>query len=240
MTTEAPVMVEYVLGPQQGLGPNRNHALSRARGSYVLFLDDDCLLGNMYIEAATRCMRDAEAISGTGRVIVSGSELQNGRAVVAHEQTFLGFQGRPYRTGDTLKTIVINATLFPAGLFDSVRFDPQLRYGLDEVDVATRAVAAGFRIVSAPEAQNDHRPSPTGREDYHDAADASRLYITARRYTVVERRFLRAAAFAVLAPAHLVASRVKAQGVRRGSRSAIRVLLDTAGKLRRARKAPSH
>jgi hypothetical protein len=184
-------------------------------------------------------MREAEEKHGAGRVIVSGSELQNGKIVVAHEQTFLGFQGRPYKPGEPLRTIVINATLFPASLFTSIRFDPQLSYGLDEVDVATRAVAFGYVIVNGPDAQNDHRPSPAGRDEYNDAADASRLYITSRRYAVVERRYARGAAFAITAPVHLLLSRVKRQGLRQGSRAAMRVLRDVAGKLRRVGQTSS-
>ena len=234
----APVPVEYVLGPQRGLGPNRRRALREARGDYVLFLDDDCILSSTFLELATRHMKTAEAVHGQGSVIISGSEIRRGHVVVAHEQSFLGFQGRPYAPGETVRTIVMNAALFPAHLFDSIEFDPQLRYGLDEVDVATRAVAAGFRIVNVPEAQNDHRPSPMGREDYDEAVEAARLYITAKRYAVVEKRRARALAFAVSAPVHLFLSRIKRHGLRRGSGTALRIFLDAVDKLAHAGTVP--
>jgi GT2 family glycosyltransferase len=108
-----------------------------------------------------------------------------------------------------MRTIVINATLFPRALFDELSFDERLRYGYEEVDIASRAVAAGLAVVPCPEARNDHRPSPLAREDHDDLVTPSRLYATFKRYRWTERRRARAAAFAVLAPAHLVGSAAK-------------------------------
>jgi GT2 family glycosyltransferase len=217
-----------------GLGPNRNCALAQVTGDYILFLDDDCCLGETFLEKALDAMAGAERVTGSGRVIVSGSERNGERVVVAHEQTFLGFQRRPYGPDEPLKTIVINATLFPAALFARMSFDPQLRYGLDEVDVATRAAAAGFRIVNVSGAQNHHYPSPDGRAGNADAADTSRLYITTRRYLLVERRYARGLAFVLVAPTHLLLARVRRQGVKRGVRATARILVDVARSFQKA------
>ncbi len=184
----APLAVEYVRGPRRGLGSNRNHALRSAREELVLFLDDDCLLGPDFLERALACMEEAEARRGRGRVAVSGAELNGGRLVLAGAQTFLGFQARPYADGEPLTSIVINATLLPRALVERLGFDPQLVYGYDEVDLASRAVRAGCAIVPCPQAVNDHRPSPRGREGYSAVLNASRLYVTFKRYAFTERR----------------------------------------------------
>jgi GT2 family glycosyltransferase len=91
-------------------------------------------------------------------------------------------------------------------------FDERLRYGYDEVDLTTRAVALGFTIVSAPDAINDHYPSAVNRDEYRSVVDASRLYVTYKRYRRTEGRRLRASLYCVIAPVHLVLSAFRRHG----------------------------
>lgn len=232
----AALPIEYVRGPGRGLGPNRNHALQSAHEDFVLFLDDDCLLDATFLERALACAERAEAELGRGRVAVSGGELNQGRLVLAGAQTFLGFQAQPYADGEPLTSIVINATLLPLALFDRLRFDSQLVYGYDEVDLASRAVRAGFAIVPCPEAVNDHRPSPRGREGYSAVLNASRLYVTFKRYAFTERRLGRAAAYALVAPVHVLAAGVKHDGLA-GGRAGLAAVLSALRYLVRERRS---
>jgi GT2 family glycosyltransferase len=221
----APVPVDYVLGPQRGLGANRNRAIEAATGDAVLFLDDDCLLAEDFLTVAVARLAEAEATHGSGRVIVSGREHKHGELVTAHDQSFLGFQSRSYQPTDRRHSIVINATLFPAAVFAAQRFDPQLVYGYEEVDFASRAAAAGYEIVHCPDAVNDHRPSPSSRDDYDRHDEASRLHVTLRRYALTERAPARAAAFALVAPVHMLAANVKRLGLAGVPRTAVTVSL---------------
>jgi GT2 family glycosyltransferase len=208
-----PADITYVDGPRVGLGANRNAALRAVTTDLVLFLDDDCLLAPEYFERALDCMRTAEAQFGRGRVIVSGTESRHGVLICAHAQTFLGFQALPYADDRDLRSIVINATLFPRTLFEVERFDDQLVYGYDEVDLACRAVRAGFRIVGCTAARNIHEPAEQNRLEYVPFVDASRLYVTYKRYRYTERVRLRAAAYALVAPLHLLAAGVRRDGL---------------------------
>lgn len=233
---DATVEVDYILGPQRGLGSNRNNAADASTGDLILFIDDDCLLGHDFLETAIACMRSAERLYGAGRVIVSGRELNRGVLVSAADQTFLGFQSKLYTNTEGLRSICINATLFPAGLFSRVRFDPQLIYGYEEVDLASRAAARGYVIVQCENAINDHRPSPRSREDYNRYIDASRLHVTLRRYALTERAPLRALAFALIAPIHVLAADVKRLGLAGAQRTVLTLGL-TATMMWRARDA---
>ena len=231
----AAVEVDYVRGPQLGLGANRNHAVVASRGEFVLFLDDDCLLTPDFLQLAVLRLEEAEVRYGSGRVIVTGRERNHGQSIGPHDQTFLGFQARPYPSDHGLRSIVINATLFPARVFAEMRFDPQLVYGYEEVDFASRAAAAGYTIVLCPEAINDHRPSPRARFDHNQHVEASRLHVTVRRYALTERAPLRALAFAIIAPVHLLAAEIKRLGLP-GVRTAAGTFGLTVRMLWRARK----
>jgi GT2 family glycosyltransferase len=218
----AEVDVNYVLGPQRGLGANRNCALAVVRSALVVFLDDDCLLLPDFLDVAVGRMRSAEERHGNGRVVVSGRERNRGNLISAGDQTFLGFQSRLYADDEQLRSIVINATVFPVGVFQSLAFDPQLVYGYEEVDLASRAAASGWVIVQCDDAVNHHRPSPHSRDDYDRHVEASRLYVTLRRYYRTDRAPLRAAMFAIVAPGHVLAANLKRHG-----RAGIRPTADT-------------
>lgn len=213
--TRAAREVQYVRGPQRGLGPNRNHALRHASQDLVLFLDDDCLLGVDFLSRAIACLASNEAAYGVGRVIVSGVEKTPRQArKVPGAQTFLGFQSRAYEKDEPLTSININCTLFPSSVFARYLFDSQIRYGYDEVDIASRAARGGYTIVLCPDAVNDHRPSVDSREDYETFKTAARLYVTVKRYAMTERRYARAAAYVVLAPLHAIAAGARDGGIR--------------------------
>lgn len=203
--------VQYVPGPRRGLGANRNCALARASGDYLLFLDDDACLGPAFLDRCLVALKEQN--ESPDRVIVSGRENNRGVLVRAHEQSFLGFQRVPYREGDALRTIVINATLFPRELFTEVRFDEQLIYGYDEVDIALGAVSCGYRIVQCDEAVNEHYPSPINRSYYRPHAEASRLYVTLKRYASYERDPLKAALYVLCAPTHCAAAALRRRGL---------------------------
>jgi GT2 family glycosyltransferase len=198
--------VDYVVGPRVGLGANRNCAAARATGDLVLFLDDDCHLGDDFLATALACQNG-------DRTIVSGRERNAGHLIGPAAQSFLGFQERPYRPGEPLSTIVINATLFPRSVFEHVCFDDRLVYGYDEVDVTTRAIRAGFAVTLCPDAVNHHFPAPANRELYSHFVDASRIYVTYKRYRYTDGRPGKAAAFLATACAHLLASRLRHSGV---------------------------
>lgn len=202
--------VQYLPGPRRGLGANRNCALIPASGDYLLFLDDDACLGPSFLD---RCLEMlAEQGEFRRHIIVSGRENNRGVLVKAHEQSFLGFQCVPYRQGDTLRTIVINATLFPRELFREIRFDEQLIYGYDEVDISLRAVDRGYRIVQCDEAVNEHYPSVINRSYYRPHADASRLYVTLKRYARYERNPLKASLYVLCASAHCALAALRRRG----------------------------
>jgi GT2 family glycosyltransferase len=204
--------VTYVHGPRTGLGGNRNTAVRAATGTHVLLMDDDVELAPEFL-GTVQARLETLAPPRRARTIITGSELNGGEVVEPNGLGFLGHQSRAYRPGEPLRTVVINSTIFPRTLFDSVVFDEQLVYGYDEVDVATRAVAAGFVIEACPQARNLHTPSPVNRDYYRPYVEASRLYVTHKRRRQVGGQGLRADLWLRVAGLHLLGS-----GAKRGPR----------------------
>ena len=217
-----PAPITYTRGPRRGLAANRNHAVSCARGETLIFLDDDAALGKDFLKEVASCLGRVPP-QRRARTIVTGVEIKSGRTIMPNRQGILGFQSRPYGQGEALQTVVINATLFPRTLFDSVRFDPRLRYGYDEVDISTQAVARGFEIVPCFSAANCHRPSPVGRAEYRSFTEASRLYVTLKRRRWTEGSRLRAWPGFAVAVIHLYLASIKSSGLE-GGRDACRAV----------------
>jgi glycosyltransferase involved in cell wall biosynthesis len=199
-------------GPRRGLGANRNAAVDAVETDWLLFLDDDARLGEEFVPAMERALCGLDR-NLRERTILTGRELNRGRLVPPHDVDFLGFQQRDYAAGEALHTVVINAAVWPRSLFASVRFDEQLRYGSDEVDLAYSALAAGHHIEFCPSAVNHHDPDPHGREGYAESAHVSRLRATTKRHWRLQERRGKAIVFVLVAPCHLALALVKRQGM---------------------------
>jgi GT2 family glycosyltransferase len=149
----------------------------------------------------------------TTRVIVTGIELKCGERVFPRRASFLGFQSIAYGPSDILSSIVINATVFPSALFKSVHFDENLVYGGEELDMACMAVHAGFSIHLLESAINYHYPSPLNREFYKSYTDASRIFVTFKRYRMLQRNRAKASFFLIAAYSHNLLFNLKQRGV---------------------------
>jgi GT2 family glycosyltransferase len=202
--------VKYVVGPRKGLGPNRNAAIAAASGDWIVFLDDDARLGADFLAV----LEPIVLVNRGLPTIYTGIEKQISGMVFPNDQDFLGFQNRPYGARRDVNTLVINATLFPTPLLKQLGFDPRLIYGYDEVDIAARARAAGYRIVLVPDAVNLHFPSPVNRDYYSAHTDAARVYVTFKRYAGSERRPFKAAAFLAISFAHSALHHLNRQGLK--------------------------
>jgi glycosyltransferase involved in cell wall biosynthesis len=198
----------HIEGPRRGLGANRNTAHRRATGTHILFIDDDVMLGNDFLAQA-----QTELAQSPPPTILTGIELNHGTPVHPHKVTFLGYQAIDYRENDAYETVVINATLFPKALFEKTSFDENLVYGCEEMDFSVRAVKLhGQTIMLRPGLVNAHFPSPANRDFYAPFIEASRIYVTFKRYFWVERNAAKALLFLLLAYAHILAHDLRRRG----------------------------
>jgi GT2 family glycosyltransferase len=221
--------VVFLEGPRRGLGPNRNNAVAAVSGDWVLFLDDDARLTPDFLATMAPLM----AADPGDKVIFTGIERHQRGLIYPNDQDFLGYQTRPYRQGEQVRTLVMNAALFPASLFKVLMFDASLVYGYDEIDIAARALALGYRIRYCPEAINLHYPSTLNRDFNAPHIETARIYITFRKYLHAQRRPLKAAAFLAVSLAHSVAYHTRKNGLS-GLAAALRTHRSAWAKIRNA------
>jgi glycosyltransferase involved in cell wall biosynthesis len=195
--------VQYQRGPRRGLGANRNACITLATSRYLSFIDDDVLIPPSYVrDAFSLCRRHASMERTSILTGVEYKHISTGKVLIEpHNADFWGFQ-RVAPNG-VYRSIVINAAIFPATLFEYALFDPQLRYGSEEIDMARHAVALGYTIIFDPSLYVDHYPSEINRVEYAGFIDASRMYATAKDYWCHQKRPFKAIAFSGLAPIKL-------------------------------------
>ena len=203
--------VDYQRGPQTGLGANRNACIQRAKGNYLIFIDDDVVVSADFFHVARQLINTCQP-----QTLITGYELNHGgggrwrgeiRKVVPHNTDFWGLQ-RVSVTQDYC-AIVINATIFPRSLFNQALFDENLRYGCDEIDIAQHSKSLGYQIVYQDNLYVEHHPSPINRDQYQPFIHASRLYTTTKAYWLYERSWLKTIAYIFLAPLQLMGSAIK-------------------------------
>jgi GT2 family glycosyltransferase len=208
--------VIYQKGPQQGLGPNRNACIRSATSSYIMFIDDDVCVPLNCFAIARQLMTTCEP-----KTIITGHEMNHGgggrwdgevRKIVPQNADFWGLQRVPIDR--EYRAIVINSTIFPRSLFERARFDENLRYGSEEIDMARHAVALGYHIAYEDSFYVEHYPSLTNREQYKQFVHASRLYATAKAYWQYERSVFKTLAYLLLAPLQLTGSALRRGNLR--------------------------
>jgi hypothetical protein len=120
-----------------------------------------------------------------------------------------------------------------------VRFDDNLIYGHEELDISMYAVIqCGYRIVQLPEAINEHYPSKINRDYYKPFFEASRLYITFKQYTWLEKKPVKGAAYIVIAMAHSLLHSIKAGHGLKGFSGTAKTTFSYIGRYRRTRSLP--
>jgi GT2 family glycosyltransferase len=203
--------VIYQAGPRRGLGANRNACIRHAKGSYLVFIDDDVCVPADFFEVARKLIATSNPTT-----IVTGCEMNHGgggrwpeevREISPHNADFWGFQRLPIV--NEYRSIVINSTLFPRHLFEQATFDEHLRYGSEEIDMARHATALGYNIIYQSRLYVHHYPSSANREAYKRFVHASRLYATTKAYWQYEHSILKTLVFIVLAPLQLTGSAVR-------------------------------
>jgi GT2 family glycosyltransferase len=200
--------VLWIKGPQRGRSANRNNGMKAARADYVLVSDDDVIVDPEFVRLTIR----QAAHSSGGMFFTATSEY--GRTILPNALGFLGFSTKLYAPGDPYVTANSHCFILSKSVTDSMAYDENIEaYGYEEVDFAYRIVASGFSIHCIAECKNIHL-DPVLAEKSRPEKNASRLYVTFKRYAYVDRRPLAAMGFLCLAIPHHLFGSIRRRGLR--------------------------
>lgn len=157
------------LPSQRGFGYNRDTVLRAASHSVVVWTDSDCIPEPDWLVRILEPLESRDAHAVAGSVLIPASTLL-GDCIAA-----LGFPAGGTAgfdvifgvnpDGTTEALVTVNAAMRCATALEVGGFDTALIYGGEDTDLARRLVAAGKRIVFAPDALVTH-PARTGFVDF--------------------------------------------------------------------------
>jgi GT2 family glycosyltransferase len=205
--------VIYQRGPRRGLAANRNAAIKSIAHGWLHFIDDDVIVPPEFHANATASI----ARLGCSRAVITGGERKyaHGPAEIPDtvERPFIGVWAHAEMPGSRLpNSIVINASLFPRILFESIRFDERLTYGCEEFDIALHAQSIGYCLVFDSTLWVDHYPSATARQERTPVVTTSAVYAGLKRHAIYSRSPSRFAIFVLLAVPRLWLNALRTSG----------------------------
>lgn len=137
--------IQYTKHANSGLAATRRAGLALARGEFVAFTDDDCILPPDWLLRFEQCFRDPEVVGAGGATRTGNPEsiyaltndlISNYFKSVLNER----FGQAPYLTG--------NNVAYRKGALDrSGGPDPRFRMGAEDRDLAYRVQQGGGRLM---------------------------------------------------------------------------------------------
>jgi GT2 family glycosyltransferase len=154
--------VHYIPHPiaNRGFPYARNLAVANASGDLLVFLDDDCVISNGWLNRLLKPFEDPEVVGVQG-----GVSVPNSSGAVGWAESILGFPGGGIRRvcqarskpQDTTEISTLNCA-YRKWVFDRVGgFDESLLHGGEDYLFAKKACAQG-RCVFIPDAMVFHHP----------------------------------------------------------------------------------
>jgi GT2 family glycosyltransferase len=146
-TAETMIRAQYpwarwVACPGKGPGPNRNHGANVARGEWLVFLDDDCLVESQWLAAIADAIR-------TGLV-----DVVEGETAIPNERDSPFYYAPHNLTGGLYWTcnLAVRRSVFTA----IGGFDEDLNEQCEDMEFAHRISTASFRTVFRSDARAWH------------------------------------------------------------------------------------
>jgi glycosyltransferase involved in cell wall biosynthesis len=166
--------IEYVIKPNSGPGPSRNIGYARARGSYFVIFDSDCIIPPRYFEAVEKELRaeKLDAWGGPDRAHQNFTKLQQAMGyTMSSVLTTGGIRGGKKRMG------WFQPRSFNMGISREV-FEKTGGFKFDrmaeDIELSIRMKKLGFHVGLIPEAFVYHKRRTSLRQFYHQVYNFGR------------------------------------------------------------------
>ncbi len=138
---------------RSGISAARNLGISNSKGDIVVFLDDDAIAENGWLESLVKPFEDERIAGVSGKVIPITNTLFNREFAPDYDQ------GPDIK--ETKYFVGCNMAFRKSALIEAGYFDITIKYGHDENELCSRLLSAGYRLVYTPYAvvHHDYVPS---------------------------------------------------------------------------------
>ncbi len=144
MIAEKYPWVQWVEGPKRGPASNRNNGAKKAKGEWLIFLDDDCLPSNNIIEAYRQLIQDFPVTK-----VFEGKIEAEGKRESPLDYAPVNTEGGHLWS--------CNFAVRKDSFFSIGGFDEQFKYPhMEDIDLRERLLAAGLQIKFAGTAAVTH------------------------------------------------------------------------------------
>jgi glycosyltransferase involved in cell wall biosynthesis len=135
----------------QGPAAARNLGVEQAAGDTIVFIDSDLVVTEIFLEAHTKAMAQAQQSFGHNRLFTYGAVINtsNFDAPTAEAYKITDFSAAYFATGNVM---ISRQWLLQAGLFDT-QFS---LYGWEDLELGIRLKKLGLKLVKVPEAVGYH------------------------------------------------------------------------------------
>jgi glycosyltransferase involved in cell wall biosynthesis len=143
--------VRLVQQHHQGPAAARNLGVEQAAGNTIVFIDSDLVVTEIFLEAHTKAMTQAQQALGHNRLFTYGAVINtnNFDTPTAEAYKITDFSAAYFATGNVM---ISRQWLIQAGLFD-----PQFSlYGWEDLELGVRLKSLGLTLVKVPEAVGYH------------------------------------------------------------------------------------
>lgn len=161
---------EYQKGPnrnlkyffQQNKGPAaaRNTGIRNSRGSFIVFIDDDCIASSNWLEEMIGGFDDFNVAGVGGRIKTIAT-----KSIISEYCSYIGVMEKPIMQADTVKYLVgANSSFRKEHLNAAGWFNETIPLGGEDLDISFRLERAGYKLKFNPEAVIYHLHRQTLKE----------------------------------------------------------------------------
>jgi len=146
--------IKFVIeSKRSGISAARNLGISNSKGDIVVFLDDDAIAENDWLESLVKPFEDERIVGASGKVIPIKNTLFNREFAPDYDQ------GPDIK--ETKYFVGCNMAFRKSAIIAAGLFDIKIKYGHDENELCSRLLNAGYRLIYTPYAIAHHNYVPS-------------------------------------------------------------------------------
>lgn len=152
--------LKYFFQQNKGPAAARNTGIRNSRGSFIVFIDDDCVASSNWLEEMIGGFDDFNVAGVGGRIKTIAT-----KSIISEYCSYIGVMEKPIMQADTVKYLVgANSSFRKEHLNAAGWFNEAIPLGGEDLDISFRLEQAGYKLKFNPEAVIYHLHRQTLKE----------------------------------------------------------------------------